>query len=222
MTVTIHQPDFLPWLGFFERWRASDLYVILDDVQFLRRGWHHRDKIKTPNGAKWLTIPVRKKKLYSQKINTVQIDYCRNWQKELFGTIYHAYSKAPNFAHVFHEISTIIDQDFPLLLDLNIALLKYCAAALEITTPMVFASEFNVASFKTDRLIELMQAVNGKVYLTGLGSEDYLEEEKFSQAGIGVRWQHISPTPYPQLYGEYLDKLSVLDYLMMQPAQNKF
>jgi len=219
MIVTIHQPDFLPWLGFFERWRAGDLLIILDDVQFLRRGWHHRDKIKTPNGAQWLTVPIRKKALYSQKINTVQIDYSRDWQKAFLETIRHSYSKAPNFTRTFQKIRTIIEQNFTLLLDLNIALLQYCASVLEITTPMVFASEFNVTSRKTERLVELVQAVNGTVYLTGMGSKDYLEEEEFSKAGIDVRWQQFSDSPYPQLHGEYLEKLSVLDYLMMHPVQ---
>ena len=96
MIVTIHQPDFLPWLGFFDRWEKSDLYIVLDDVQFIRRGWQHRDKIKTSQGIKWLTVPVIKKNKYFQKINEVKINNSIDWRKNHLNIIEESYRKADN------------------------------------------------------------------------------------------------------------------------------
>ena len=107
MIVTIHQPDFMPWLGFFDRWARSDLYIALDDVQFLRRGWHHRDKIKTLQGVQWLTVPVEKKGKYTQKINEVKIAYETDWRKDHLKTIELNYKKAPNFSNIYKKIRDI-------------------------------------------------------------------------------------------------------------------
>ena len=107
MIITIHQPDFIPWLGFFHRWAVSDLYIVLDDVQFLRRGWHHRDRIKTASGECWLTIPVRKKGRYLQQIRQVELDNDQIWRQKHLRTIEVAYKKAPNFDHCYVALKEI-------------------------------------------------------------------------------------------------------------------
>ncbi|KPA11329.1 WbqC-like protein family, partial [Candidatus Magnetomorum sp. HK-1] len=108
MIVTIHQPDFLPWLGFFDRWRKSDLYIVLDDVQFIRRGWQHRDKIKTAKGLKWLTISLIKKGNYLSEIRHIKIKTDIEWQNKHFKLIEGAYRKANNFLSVFNNITDIV------------------------------------------------------------------------------------------------------------------
>lgn len=215
MRVTIHQPDFLPWLGFFERWKSSDLFIILDDVQFIRRGWHHRDKIKTSQGVKWLTVPVKKKGRFVQKINEVAIDRTPPWPDALVHSIHHAYAKAPHYAWLFPELKKFFCKGHHLLSDFNVDLMQYCASLLQITTPVVFSSSLNVSSTKSDRLVDLVKAVGGTEYLTGTGSRDYLEVEKFMQQGVSVKWQQFTVKQYPQLHGEFVGMLSVVDYLMM-------
>ena len=217
MIVTIHQPDFLPWLRFFSRWKESDVYIVFDNVQFVRRGWHHRDKIKTAHGVKWLTVPVKKKSRYYQKINEVEIDYHESWQQSHFGIVKAAYSKAKSFDLVFDALTNIYSKNHCFLIDLNMDFLKFCAAQLGIDTPVLKASSYSVMGTKSEKLLGLVNAVGGSVYLTGTGSRDYLDEKIFLDAGVEVKWQEYESPIYPQLHGEFEKMLSVLDYLMVSP-----
>ena len=221
MRITIHQPDFLPWLGFFDRWQKSDLYIILDDVQFLRRGWHHRDKIKTQKVARWLTVPVVKKGQYHQLFRDVKIDNDTNWRDKHLKTIELNYKKTPNFELCFDKIREIYDKQHLFLIDLNIDLLHFLADELGITIPSVFASEYKITSTSTQRLIDLVRAVDGTDYLTGLGSKDYIDESLFKEENIRVVWQEFQHPIYRQLHGEFIPKLSSLDYLMMRASNIK-
>jgi hypothetical protein len=214
--VTIHQPDFLPWLGFFDRWAKSDLYIILDDVQFLRRGWHHRDKIKTPQGVIWLTVPTRKKGRFDQQIKTVEIAQSGDWRRKHLETIRMAYKKAPNFSRIFPQLEEIYQRAAIRLIDFNLDLLQLAASELEINTPIMNASELYTDSSSTQRLVQLLERVSGTVYLTGLGSRAYLDENLFVQANIDIWWQDFQHPTYPQLHGNFQPNLSVLDYLMMR------
>lgn len=216
MIVTIHQPDFVPWLGFFDRWQKSDLYMALDDVQFLRRGWHHRDRIKTANGSEWLTVPVCKKGRYEQLIRDVRIDDSTRWRDVHLKKLEFNYRKAPNFDRCFGEISKIYRKKQSHLIDLNMDLLRYMAAELGISTPVDFSSRFNVASKASERLVELVRSVQGAEYLTGTGSRDYLDESLFRKEGIEVIWQEYEHPVYDQLSGPFIPKLSAVDYLMMK------
>ena len=215
MVVTIHQPDFLPWLGFFDRWGKSDLYIVLDDVQFIRRGWHHRDKIKTQNGIEWLTVPVQKKGRYCQTIKEVKINNQENWKQKHLKTLQQAYKKAPNVDLVYGKLSEIYNRDYDLLISFNMNLLRLCSKMLGINVPVVFASEFNVKSTGSRRLVDLVKSVGGNDYLTGSGSRDYLDEAIFKKEGINVCWQEFKNPVYEQLHGGFEEMLSVLDFLMM-------
>lgn len=221
MIATIHQPDFLPWLGFFDRWQKSDLYIILDDVQFLRRGWNHRDKIKTRNGTNWLTVPVLKKGNYNQLIRDVKIDNGTNWRYKHLKTLEANYKKAQNFEYCFKKIKKIYDEKNSFLIDLNLSLLHFVTAELGITTPTVFASDSKITSTSTLRLIDLVKAVDGTDYLAGLGSKDYLDESLFKKENIKVAWQEFNHPVYSQLHGEFIPMLSSLDYLMMRASDTK-
>ncbi len=215
MIVTIHQPDFLPWLGFFDRWQKSDLFIVLDDVQYLRRGWQNRDKIKTSQGVLWLTVPVKKKGFYHQEIRYVFIDKQEDWKNKHFNIIKNAYHKAPNFNFIFNELKDIYCDSSEKLIDLNINLLKFCANLLKIKTPLVYSSSYNITSKKNSRLVDLIKAVDCDTYLTGLGSKNYLQTELFKKEGIDVLWQEYHHPQYCQLYGNFVPGLSILDYLMM-------
>lgn len=221
MIVTIHQPDFLPWLGFFDRWRKSDLFIVLDDVQFIRRGWQHRDKIKTKDGATWLTVPVVKKGKYHQLIRDVKIDNQTNWRYTHLKTIESNYNKAPDFEECFKRIKEIYDKKHLFLIDLNMDLLHLVAVMLRLTTPTVFASDYHVETTSTQRLVDLVKSAGGTVYLTGLGSKDYLDESLFNKENIEVIWHEFRHSAYRQLHGEFIPMLSCLDYLMMETSPGK-
>ena len=216
MVITIHQPDFLPWLGFFDRWRKSDLYIILDDVQFLRRGWHHRDKIKTREGAIWHTVPVVKKGQYHQLFRNVKIDNDTNWRNKHLKTIELNYKKAPNFELYFEKIQNIYNKQHLFLIDMNMELLHFLADELGITTPYIFASDNKITSTSIQRLVDLVKLVDGTDYLTGLGSKDYLDESYFKKENIKVIWHEFQHPIYSQLHGKFIPMLSSFDYLMMR------
>jgi len=221
MKVMIHQPDFIPWLGFFDRWENSDLLIILDDVQFIRRGWQHRDKIKTNSGVVWLTVPVIKKKRYNQQIRHVEIDNSFNWIRKHIKTIEISYSKAPGFNKYFDKINKIYNKKHNKLIDLNLELLRYISSELQIKTQIMYASELNSLETSTNRLVELVKKVGGTNYITGYGSTNYLEEEKFIDAGINVTWHDFKHPVYKQLYGDFVPNLSILDYIMNMNIHNK-
>ena len=217
--VTIHQPDFLPWLGFFDRWRQSDLYIVLDDVQFLKRGWHHRDKIKTREGAAWLTVPVRKKGRYHQLIKAVEIDNASNWQVDHLNCLAASYRRAPNYNICIAGLEEIYGRNHCFLIDLNLDLLDWVAAKLGIDTPRIYSSDCPTRTTASQRIVELVKQVNGKRYLTGQGSRSYLEEGLFDGEGIEIVWQNFETPVYRQLHGPFLPMLSCLDYLMMHPTE---
>ena len=214
--VTIHQPDFIPWLGFFDRWKNSDVYIVLDDVQFLRRGWHHRDKIKTVNGAAWLTVPVLKKGRYDQLIKETKIDDKAAWRRKHLRAIELSYRKAPNFFSLFEKIKDIYAKNYSFLIDLNMELLNFIAGEFGITTPVIFSSELNVKTTGTQRLVDLVKMVSGSIYLTGSGSKDYLEEPIFNNENLKVAWQEYEHPVYKQLNGKFIPMLSSLDFLMVR------
>lgn len=218
MIVTIHQPDFAPWLGFFDRWAASDLYVVLDDVQFIRRGWHHRDKIKTAHGVQWLTVPVKKKGRYGQSINETEIDNGTNWRDKHLKTIAAAYGDAPRFAHFFPLLEQVYARGHELLVDLNMELLRLFAGELGVSTPLVMASSRPTAARKSERILDLVLGFGGSSYMSGFGSREYLEERLFKNNGIRVLWREFEHPEYPQRYGAFVKGLSAMDYLMNTDA----
>lgn len=224
MRLTIHQPDFLPWLGFFDRWRASDLLVLLDDVQFLRRGWHHRDRIKTAAGPAWLTVPVKSKGRYLQTIREVELED-GPWRRKHLAMIRAAYARAPGFELVFPPLEAVYARNHARLADLNRDLLALAAGLLDIRTPTALASDHDLPGREgpdcagTVRLLRLCRLHGASVYLTGVGSRDYLDESLLLQHGVRVEWQRFEHPVYPQLHGAFAPNLSVLDWLMMRPSQ---
>lgn len=216
--ITIHQPDFMPWLGFFDRWIKSDLFIILDDVQFLRQGWHHRDKIKTANGSKWLTVPVKKKGKYFQTIKETEIETSGDWYKTHLNILFSAYRDAPQFDTIYSDLKTIYSKKHSRLMDLNLDLLFFAANKLAIKTPVIFSSEYNIDSKGTKRLIDLIKKADGNIYLTGTGSKAYLEDNLFFQENIKITWHKFPLVPCSQNYKKFDLGLSIIDSLMMMPA----
>ena len=212
-TVVIHQPDFLPYLGFFHRLLNSDTFVILDHVQLLKRGWHHRDLIKGPNKPIWLSVPiVNIKKI--QTIKEAKIDYSQNWINKHLNRIQAYYQKACYFEKVFFEIQAIYKQRPELLVDLNIALLNYVMDYFSIRVQVCRSSEWDIQTYRNEMNIELVKKVGGSIYLSGVGAKEYLDLEMFQQSGIDVVWQNYHCRQYPQLHGDFVENLSCLDFIM--------
>ncbi len=211
--VCAHQPDFLPWLGFFQRFRQCDLFVVLDDVQFLRRGWHHRDKIKTASGVQWLTVPVVKRGRYEQTIADVEIDNDTPWVRKHLGTLRAAYGKTAYFDAHFEAITAIYEKNHRHLIDLNMDFIGYLCSVFGVAPEVRMSSTLGTSATSTQRLVEIVTAVGGTKYLSGLGARDYLEEDAFRDAGLGVQWQAFEHPVYAQQFGAFEPGLSAIDAL---------
>ena len=213
--VCIHQPDFLPYLGFFHRLLFTDIFIILDDVQFLRRGsgWHNRDKIKTMYGERWLTISVKKGNLH-RKINQVMINRNQDiWITKNLNLLKESYKKAPYFDEYFPRIRDIYLSGFIKIVDLNMAFLYLFFEVFDLKVNTLFSSDLNVEGSSNQKLINLIKAVGCSHYLSGVGARDYIDEQMFADEGITIEWQQFQHPVYPQLHGEFIPNLSCIDLL---------
>ncbi len=214
MIVGIHQPEYLPWIWFFDKVAQSDLFVLLDNVQFEKNYIQNRTKIKTQSGWIWLTVPVLMKGRSEQLIKDVEIVRTENWQKKHWRSIFHAYKEAPYFQNYRDFFEEIYSKEWKHLADLNETIIRYLIQQFGIEAEVMRASQLGVTGKRTDLLLAICKALNATTYLSGVSGKDYLEESKFAEAGIEVRYQEFRQHPvYPQLHGEFIPQMSVVDLL---------
>jgi hypothetical protein len=212
--VVIHQPDFVPYLGFFHRFLHADFYIALDHVQFVHsnRSWTHRDKIKTAQGEKWLTISV-KKAPRDTAINQIELATAVDWRKDNLRLLEQNYRKAPFYNEVMPEIETFYAQPFHLLRDINMGSIEMLMDMLDVRIPWVWSSNLDPAGAKNELLVDLLQKASATHYLSGVGARYYFQPEPFAQAGIEVVWQDFTHPVYAQQFGDFVPYLSALDVL---------
>lgn len=214
VTVGIHQPNFMPWIGYFYKVLNSDIFVLLDDVQYIRRGFTNRAKIKTPNGEKWLTVPVKKRGRYFQLVNEVELEDDNSWKKKVLNTLQSCYGKAPYFKTYFFILESIIQKEYQLLVEINIELLKWMFEVLEIETELVKSSELvGKTGISTERLVSICQSLGAERYLSGFGGQKYQEKEIFNNNNIELMIYDFKHPVYPQLFEKFIPKLSAIDLL---------
>jgi hypothetical protein len=215
MICAIHQPHYLPWGRYFQKIIQADVFVILDDVNFTKNGWQNRNKIKTPNGAQLLTVPVVHR--FGQKINDVELNYQTGWVKKHVLGIKQAYSKAPFFDQLFPEFLEILEKEDHFLANLNIEILRWQLDYIECTTPMVRSSQLGIKSQGTHRIVDIVKAVDCDQYLSGAYAlEEYMDSEHFEDNDIQLIIQKWIAKEYPQLHGKhgFIKDLAVFDMLM--------
>ena len=211
-TVVIHQPDFIPYLGFFQRFLTADLFIVQDAVQFSKRGWTHRDKIKTQAGEAWISLNLRKHP-HTTLINQILLSEDTCWQKNHLKTLKVNYQKAPFFDEIFPLLSNIHESASPLMTDLNMQIIELLMDLFDVRLPFVFASTLGARGRSNELLISQLKEVGATHYLSGNGARDYMQPEKFIQAGIEVVWQQFTHPVYPQQFGAFVPYLSSLDVL---------
>ncbi len=211
--IAIHQPNYLPWLGYFDKIRNSDTFVFLDSVAYSKGSLTNRNRIKTPQGWCWLTIPVRVS--MGTSIREVAIDSSHNWQKKHSNSIKFNYGSTSCFGKYKDFFETVYDSEWTLLADLNKYLIKKICGFLGIEGTFIDASALDVKGSGTDLLVNLCEALDADVYLSGSGgSQVYLDSSKFGEKSIGVTFQDFQNPPYPQQFGEFIPNLSVVDFLL--------
>ncbi len=209
--VVIHQPDFIPYLGFFHRLLDANLFIILDDVQFLRRGWHHRDIIKTKDGGKWITLGI-KKTPQDTKINEIYLND-QEWKKQHLSIIEQNYKKASYFKEIFPFIENLYKQDYKKMIDMNLASIRILLELFDINIDIHFSSSYKIDTKSNQLLSDLLKKVDATHYLSGIGAKDYFNPIPFEKANIKVLWQDFKHPTYPQLHGEFIPYLSSIDLL---------
>ncbi len=218
MIAGAHQPLFFPWLGHLDKIRRSDVFVLVDHVQFERQNFQNRNRILTPAGPGWLIVPVRQRSR-DERIDEKEIDDRRvgrtTWNEKLVRTLQHAYGRAPHFRPYFEELETLLLRKWTRLVDLDEAVLRWCLGVFEIDVPLVRSSTLQgIGGTKTDLIATMVRAVGATTYLSGTGgSKLYLDVERLRERGIAVEWQAFEHPRYAQLHSPagFVPKLAAID-----------
>jgi hypothetical protein len=212
MVVTIHQPEHLPWTGFFHKMSQADVYVLLDVVQFTKNNWQNRNQLVDRQGqAFWLTVPVMMKGHTSNAIKDIQIDNQQDWRRKYWGRLEQAYCRHPFYAQYAPALREIVMQPCDRLVDLNLALIRFLREALGLGNRILCASELPVSGVRSELLLDICRKLEAKTYLSGPSGRDYLKQEIFAEAGIALEFHTFKPPVYPAPH--YLPALSTLDVL---------
>ena len=214
MIVTIHQPEHLPWLGFFDKMRQADVFVLLDTTQFAKDDFQNRNRIKTKNGPAWLTVPIFKKARSEQLIIDVEICNDRNWRNRCWSLIYQSYRDAPYFEKYEPFFKELYMRKWSRLVILNETIIRYLKDQLGLRTELVKASELGVyMQGPTNVNLTICRRLGADIYLSGKHGRDYLDETRFAEQSIEVRYQDFKHPVYPQLWGDFLPRMSSIDLL---------
>lgn len=221
MKAVILQSNYIPWKGYFDLMNSADFFIIYDEVQYTKNDWRNRNKIKTANGAIWLTIPVQQQKL-SQTILETQV-HNNDWRKKHWNSISMAYSKAAFFKQykpIFEEI--YLHNKEQLLSKINIQFFMLINEILGINTKLIWSYELELIEGKTERLIDLCKKVNATEYLSGPAAKNYLDTDLFKNANIKITWMDYNDYPtYHQLYTPFTHEVSILDLIFNEGPNAK-
>ena len=212
-TIGILQPGYLPWLGFFEQLYRCDVFVLYDDVQFEKGSWRNRNRIKTLAGPQWLTVPVLLKGRSFPAIKEVRIDNAVSWQKKHTLSISQNYRKAPFLARYEEGFFSKLGKSWDWLVDLDLELIQWFAQELGIKTPVLRSSEMGISGAGVQRLIEIILSLGGTRFYEGSAGRNYIDANVFEREGISVMFQDYAHPVYPQLHGDFISHLSIIDLL---------
>lgn len=212
--ILITQSNYIPWKGYFDAIALADEFVIYDDMQFTRRDWRNRNIIKTPNGNKWLTIPVEVKGKYFQKINETKISD-KNWNINHWNLIKQNYGKSKNFEDYkdfFEEL--YLNTTSLYLTEINIRFINAICEILKINTKIRFSSEFVLKEERSERLLDICLNLKGTDYYSGPAAKEYMDEQIFDESGVKVHYFDYTGYPeYNQLYPPFEHRVSILDLI---------
>jgi len=215
------QPGYLPWAGFFDQVFHADLFILYDDLEYTRKSWRNRNRVKGPRGPLWLTVPVLAAP--GRKIREVRIDDRGGWRDRHWRTLEHCYARAPHFSRYRETFREIYRQGWESLCDLDVRLIEALLDAFGIRTPVVRASRLGLEQgfqrtrpadhVATRRVVHFMQALGANRFLEGQAGRNYLREDLLRDAGIAVGYQAYVHRPYAQRFGPFVPHLSAVDLL---------
>lgn len=214
MRVAIVQSNYIPWKGYFDLIASVDRFILYDDMQFTRRDWRNRNKIKTPQGLTWLTVPVLSKGKYFQTVKDTRIDGAA-WAKKHWKSIETNYARSPHFNMMADIFRPVYDGEMPnFLSELNTQLIRKVCEFLSIDAIVESSADYDLVDGPSARLADVCKQVGADVYVSGPLARDYLDVSLFSSKGVEVEWFDYSGYPvYDQLWGEFEHGVSVLDLI---------
>jgi hypothetical protein len=213
--VAGHQPHYLPWIGYFSKILQADRFCLVDSIQFEKKWFQSRNKIRTPSGEIWLSVPVVTSGRFDQNISDVEIDEKLPWRRKHWKSILLGYQKAPHFRRYADFFEDVYAREWKMLVDLNEHVIRGVLGFLGIEKDLVRSSTFKPVGSKTDLLIDICRKTGADGYLSGTGgAHQYVDEGKFAQAGLLHRFQTFRHPVHPQIHGgEFVPRLAVLDLL---------
>jgi len=213
MKISIHQPLFIPWIGYFDKINKADIFVILDHVQYTKGSWINRNKIKMANNEILLTIPVIKMAL-NTPINVIKIDFSKKWIRKHLDTIKYSYKKAPYFDEIYLILENSYMEKQEYLALFNQKLIEIFCEYLEIHTKIIKSSELNVSGNKSQLLLNICKELKADTYIIGMGgNNNYIDFELFKKNNIKIQPQQFHHPTYPQLGKDFIPNLSIIDLL---------
>jgi hypothetical protein len=213
MFVAIHQPEHLPWLGFFEKMLRADVFVLLDDVQFSKGDFQNRNRVKGRGGAQWLTVPVAQK--FGQRIDEVE-PAGDSWREKHWRTLRSCYARAAHFEEFAREFEEFYSRSWSKLSELNVAAIRMLARAFGFEKELVFSSTLGVEGRKSELVLNICKAVGASHYYSGRAGGAYLDAEAFRRAGVEIVVQRFEHPVYEQLFTKeqgFVPNLSAVDLL---------
>jgi len=221
MRIGILQPGYLPWLGFFEQLYKSDVFVLLDDVQYDKHGWRNRNRIKTATGIQWLSIPVNARLSQHQLIYEVRIDSSQNWQRKHLQALRLNYAKAFFFKRYIDFFDEAYHKEWHYLVDVDIFFITSIASFLGIETQkIVRSSALGITGNRNERLVNICRHFNADFFYEGASGRSYINEPLFRDHGIHVEFQDYIHPSYHQIHGPFVPYLSVVDLLFNCGSQS--
>ncbi len=212
MIAAIHQPQFMPWLGYFDKMDQADCFILLDNVQYKKNEWQNRNRIKGSQGPQWLTVPVQFQ--FPALITEVAINPSEPWRRKHLQGLKANYARAPHWAEYEAAFEAFYASEWDGLAAVNRASVEFLRGALDIETPLALASEMEVSNEPTQRLIDICKAVGADTYLAGVDGKSYMDLDLFAAAQLEIAVQNYESPTYPQLHGEFVSHLSALDLLL--------
>lgn len=214
MNVVISQPMFFPWIGLFEQIRLADVYVHYSDVQFSKGSFVNRVQIKTSLGPKWLTVPLEGLAL-GQRINEVRVNYRLDWRSQHLELLRQAYASAVYRQEMLDLVESVYASDYETIDALSEATLAAVCRYFQLNSSRRFihVEQLGIEGTSSQRVLDIVLALGGDRYITGLGARNYLDHERFEAAGVRVEYMNYHKTPYPQLHGEFTPYVSILDLI---------
>jgi hypothetical protein len=214
--IAIMQPTYLPWVGYFDLMDQVDQFILLDDAQFVKQSWQQRNRIKTPEGLQWLSLPIFLRGRFGQKLNEVEIREPEFWRKHL-KTVETNYRRSQFFPKYYEGLLRCFEAGSPWqrLIDVNVNLITWLAPELDVTTPLIRASTLAVEGVRSERLAALCEVMGAAAYVSPIGSAEYLLDDlaEFREHRIDLTFQHYDHPAHRQLFGPFCPFASAIDLL---------